>query len=122
MVQFRTFYGYDYSAVPNEVNSGEVITNTLDYESLGQKLLRFTALNIPISQPSGDQYGGDDYDITDEPGFDIADYPLHEKNEDINNSLTEVKKDEKVVDENVQGDSQESVASSSVPSGGEADK
>lgn len=120
-MNFVTFYTFDPSALPNEVNSGEIVVDAKDYEPLSKKLERFTYLNIPLPLPSDTQYSGDDVDITDTPGFDIADYPLHEKAEELNELVNSHKKEnyEKFSDENSQSINEKSVSDTTISEGGE---
>lgn len=91
-MKIYTQYNYDYSKFSGEDNKKESLTDDIFYESLYDKLLKFTSFGCRLPSVSNDQYN-DDLNVTDSPGFDIADYPLQEKIEEINNNINNVSKD-----------------------------
>lgn len=74
----RTVFNYDPSVIENEVNNEPSKTCCDFYESLGDKLARYTSCGFP--SVNNLEYS-EELEIDDEPGFDIADVDLLELQE-----------------------------------------
>ena len=96
-MKIRTVFNYDYSKENYEKNTLPSKTVLEDFETLEEKLARFAGI---YPSDKGLEYS-EDLDITEEPGFDIADYDLNETNERIEEAIATKKrgkKNEKIPD------------------------
>lgn len=90
-MKIRTVFNYNYKEESYEKNTLPSKTILEDFETLEEKLARFAGIypsdrNLEYSE---------DLEITEEPGFDIADYDLNETNERIEEALSTKKRSKK---------------------------
>lgn len=90
-MKIRTTFNYNYSDEKYEKNTLPSRTILEDFETLEEKLARFAGI---YPSDKGLEYS-EELDITEDPGFDIADYELHETNERIQESILTKKRGKK---------------------------
>lgn len=96
-MKIRTIFNYNYEEESYEKNTLPSKTVLEDFETLEEKLARFAGI---YPSDKGLEYS-EDLEITEEPGFDIADYDLNETNERIEEAILTKKrgkKNEKIPD------------------------
>ena len=96
-MKIRTVFNYNYEEENYEKNTLPSKTILEDFETLEEKLARFAGI---YPSDRGLEYS-EELEITEEPGFDIADYELHETNERIEEAIATKKrgkKNEKITD------------------------
>lgn len=72
-MKVRTIFNYNPEDITYEINTEPSLTTSAFYESLGEKLARYTSSGFPKVD---DLQYSEELDIDDEPGFDISDYDI----------------------------------------------
>ena len=90
-MKIRTIFNYNYEEEVYEKNTLPSKVVLEDFETLEEKLARFAGI---YPSDKGLEYS-EDLEITEEPGFDIADYDLNETNERIEEAIATKKRGKK---------------------------